>query len=77
MISIKSKSTQEATDTKVKVRGSVLDVVAEAISIYKNFTNSLKASSPEAYDMLIKAIRGLEEKEAVEAAIEKEEASGD
>ncbi len=77
MISIKSKSTQEATNTKVKVRGKALDIVAEALSIHKSFTNSLKASSPEAYDMLIKAIRDLEEKEAVEAAIEKEEASGE
>lgn len=77
MISIKSKSVQDATDTKIKVRGNVLDIVAEALSIYKSFTNSLKASSPEAYDMLIKAIRYLEEKEAVEAAIEKEEASGE
>ncbi len=77
MISIKSKSVQDVTDTKIKVRGNTLDVVAEALSIYKNFTNTLKVSSPEAYDMLIKAIRDHEEKEAVEAAIEKEEASGE
>ena len=72
MISIKSKSAQGAIDTKIKVRGKFVDVVAEALSAYKSFTNSLKASSPEAYDTLIKAIRDLEEKEAVEAAIEKE-----
>lgn len=74
MISIKSKSAQGATDTRIKVRGKTVDVVAEALSIYKSFINSLKASSPEAYNTLIKAIRDLEEKEAVEAAIEKEEA---
>lgn len=77
MISIKSKSAQGATATKIKVRGKAEDVIAEALSIYKSFTSSLKASSPEAYDTLIKAIRILEEKEAVEAAIEKEEADGE
>lgn len=77
MISIKPKSTQDVTGVKIKVRGDTADVVAEALSIYMGFTNSLKKSSPEAYDTLIKAIRGLEEKEAVEAAIEKEEANGE
>lgn len=74
MISIKSKSAQGATATKIKVRGKAEEVIVEALSIYMSFTSSLKASSPEAYDMLIKAIRDLEEKEAVEAAIGKEEA---
>ena len=77
MISIKSKSAQGATVAKIKVRGKAEDVIAEALSIYENFTKSLKASSPKAYDTLIKAIRDLEEKEAVEAAIKKEEASGE
>ena len=77
MISIKSKNVHGATDTKIKVRGKAVEVVVEALSIYKSFTNTLKASSPEAYDMLLRAIRDLEEKEAVEAAIEKEEANGE
>ncbi len=77
MISIKSISIQGSTCAKVKIRGKAVDVVAEALSIYESFTKSLKASSPKAYDTLIKAIRDLEEKEAVEAAIEKEEAGGE
>ena len=40
MISIKSKSAQGATATKIKVRGKAEDVIAEALSIYKSFTSS-------------------------------------